>query len=1145
MGAFITYARRIRLQDRTIMGGMFPRRSRLALPALMLWTAALGAQSLTVSTLELEFRAELGQPSPAPQTFTVETTPAGQSFTARVNRSLLVNPAWLFDPFPTNGQTPATLTVTVDTSGFDRPQTGTADIIVTSGAEQKVVKVTIIIEQASQAPSINAAPSSLSFNVQSPGLSAPPQDIIISNGGGGFLSYQIGITYPAGQHQGWLQIAPASGQVSFGSNVHEVQIVNTASLPQANYTAFVRISGIGSNSSVPAVTIPVSLSVGAAPALTANPASLSFFASEGGAFPAIQTVTVRNSGGSDIAYSIAGDQDWLFVRPATGNTASGPVAHEVVPDIRGLSQGVYLGNLRVTGAALPAPFLIPVRLTIGPPSSLFVLPSRLDFIGNSGIPIRERRSISVVNTPLGPGPWTATVVPDTATWLKVSPSTGQVPARIQVEVDTAGLGRSMLEAEIEIRSGSGEEQGVQQEGNAIRVPVRATILANSPQLDAAPRALLFHTTEGREAVLQQALLVENLGGPQLLWQSEVEVESGDWLSISPTAGEAPARTRVSASTSGLGPGVYHGRVRLVAGSQSVTVPVALAVGAAGAELDTDVSGLYWEMTEGGAPPASREVTVLNRGAGTMSWVAEAVEFSGNQQWFGIGPTSGASRADGLAGPSAFTVSPIGAGLAAGVYSGLIEVRSAGQNPRLISATLRVVPTADTVQRRVEPGGVVFVSGAALAPKTVAVHRNRRGAAPFVAGVSTVSGGDWLTATPTSGSASEEGVVTLELTADATGLTPGIYTGQAGVTFGDGIVESIAATLIVPPGGSSPCTAASFVIAPISPAEGFRALTGSAVRLEAEIRDNCGQPVDQASVLASFNSGDASTPLERMGPGRYAGAWNPANADSQANVVFTALAGALTGRRFVAGAVEGAAQAAISRLGVVNAGSFASGEAISPGAIVSVFGRNFQPETISADAVPLPTELGDLSLRLGGREAPLYFKNNTQINAQAPFELLPNSTAQAVVKVDGHYSIPEEVAVASSRPGVFALPTQPNRAIVQFPNGALSGPEVPVRPGDTVTVYLSGIGEVDPAVATNAAPPAQEPFARAVANVDATVGGEGAAVIFLGLTPGFVGLAQANIVIPPTAPVGPDIPFVLSVGDQPSATLLISVGAALP
>ena len=1106
----------------------------------MLWTAALGAQSLVVSPMELEFRAELGQPAPATQTINVQTTPAGQNFSARVNRSILVNPAWLLDPFPTNGQTPATLTVTVDTSGFDRPQTGTADIIVTSGGEQKVVKVTIIIEQASQAPSISAAPTSLSFSVQSPGLATDPQSLIITNGGGGFLNYQIGVTYPAGQPQGWLQVAPGSGQVTFGSNVHEVRIVNTGSLPQANYTAFLNITGSASNSPV---TIPVTLSVGAAPALLANPSSLSFFTSQGGAFPSIQTVTVRNSGGSNVQYSIAGDQDWLFVRPATGNTASGPVVHEVVPDHRGLTQGVYLGNLRITGPALANPFLIPVRLTIGQPSTFFVLPSRLDFLGNSGIPIRERRSISLVNTPLGPGPWQASVVPNTATWLKVTPSAGQVPARIQVEVDTAGLGASTLEAEIEIRSGS--SQGVAQSASVVRVPVRATILANAPQLDAAPKALLFRTTEGRESLLQQALLVDNLGGPQLLWQSDVDVEDGDWLSISPTAGEAPARTRVSVSTSGLSPGVYHGRVRLVAGSQSVTVPVVLAVGAAGSQLETDVSSLSWEMTEGGTPPASETVEVVNRGAGTMNWTAQAVEFSGNQQWFGIGPGSGASRSDGLAGPSSFLVSPIGTGLTAGVYSGLIEVRAQGQNPRLVTATLRVVPAEEPVQRRVDPGGVVFVAGPNLAPKTVAVRRNRRGAAPFVAGVSLESGAGWLTVTPDNGSASEEGVVTLQLTAAPQGLAPGIYTGQAGVTFGDGLVESIAATLVVPPGGSTPCTAGAFVIAPTSPAEGFRAFTGRAVRVEAQILDNCGQPVDQASVVASFNTGDAATPLKRISAGRYAATWAPANAGSQANVVFTALAGALTARRFVTGAVEGSSQAAISRLGIVNAGSFASGEAISPGAIVSVFGRNFQTETLNASTVPLPTELGEVSLRLGPRLAPLYFKNNTQINAQAPFELLPNSTAQAAVEVAGVYGIPEEVAVAPARPGVFALATQPTRAIVQFPNGALSGPATPVRRGDTVTVYLSGIGLVNPAVATNAAPPAREPLARAVANVDATIGGQGAAVTFLGLTPGFVGLAQANIVIPPTAPVGPDVPFVLSVGDQPSAPLLISVGAPQP
>jgi uncharacterized protein (TIGR03437 family) len=103
----------------------------------------------------------------------------------------------------------------------------------------------------------------------------------------------------------------------------------------------------------------------------------------------------------------------------------------------------------------------------------------------------------------------------------------------------------------------------------------------------------------------------------------------------------------------------------------------------------------------------------------------------------------------------------------------------------------------------------------------------------------------------------------------------------------------------------------------------------------------------------------------------------------------------------------------------------------------------------------------------------------------------------------------------------------------------------VRAGDTVTIYLSGIGAVNPAVATNSAAPAVEPFARAVANFSAKVGDRDAAVVFLGLTPGFVGLAQANLVIPQGAPVGPDIPLTISVGGQPSKPLFISVGTPLP
>ncbi|MEZ5364689.1 MAG: hypothetical protein R2748_20715 [Bryobacterales bacterium] len=102
------------------------------------------------------------------------------------------------------------------------------------------------------------------------------------------------------------------------------------------------------------------------------------------------------------------------------------------------------------------------------------------------------------------------------------------------------------------RDHPGERQqwrGVQQSAQTISVPVRATILANPPNLAVAPQALLFRSTEGLD-VLQQALLVDNTGGPQLMWQSEISVESGDWLSLSRVSGEAPTRTIVSQTRRG-------------------------------------------------------------------------------------------------------------------------------------------------------------------------------------------------------------------------------------------------------------------------------------------------------------------------------------------------------------------------------------------------------------------------------------------------------------------------------------------------------------------------------------------------------------------------------------------------------------------
>ena len=62
------------------------------------------------------------------------------------------------------------------------------------------------------------------------------------------------------------------------------------------------------------------------------------------------------------------------------------------------------------------------------------------------------------------------------------------------------------------------------------------------------------------------------------------------------------------------------------------------------------------------------------------------------------------------------------------------------------------------------------------------------------------------------------------------------------------------------------------------------------------------------------------------------------------------------------------------------------------------------------------------------------------------------------------------------------------------------------------MYLTGIGQVDNPVATGQPAPL-DPLARATLPYNITIGGQGVTVNYLGLTPGSVGLAQANVVVP--------------------------------
>jgi uncharacterized protein (TIGR03437 family) len=89
----------------------------------------------------------------------------------------------------------------------------------------------------------------------------------------------------------------------------------------------------------------------------------------------------------------------------------------------------------------------------------------------------------------------------------------------------------------------------------------------------------------------------------------------------------------------------------------------------------------------------------------------------------------------------------------------------------------------------------------------------------------------------------------------------------------------------------------------------------------------------------------------------------------------------------------------------------------------------------------------------------------------------------------------------------------------------------------VIAYLTGPGPVSPGVATGSVASAA-PLSMVSAPYSVTVGGIQAEVSYFGLTPGFVGLYQANLRVP-TVGAG-DYPIVATVAGAASNGPLISI-----
>ena len=245
---------------------------------------------------------------------------------------------------------------------------------------------------------------------------------------------------------------------------------------------------------------------------------------------------------------------------------------------------------------------------------------------------------------------------------------------------------------------------------------------------------------------------------------------------------------------------------------------------------------------------------------------------------------------------------------------------------------------------------------------------------------------------------------------------------------------------------------------------------------------------------------------------------------------------------LAGALAVHAQTPVVPSGsVVNGASFASGQAVAPGALVSIFGTNLASTTAQADTIPLSALMANVSVSFNGVPAPMLAVNHLssydQINAQLPWNVLPG-TAQVVVTNGAASSTPTSLQVVASAPGIFSIAGTGSgqaRALnnsdgtFAAPAGSVPGFTThPAKIGDPngIAIFATGLGLGDQPVANGGIPTT---LTNVLAVPTVLVGNVPAQILFAGMSPQFVGLNQINVVLAPGTPTGNAVPLQLQVG----------------
>jgi uncharacterized protein (TIGR03437 family) len=231
-------------------------------------------------------------------------------------------------------------------------------------------------------------------------------------------------------------------------------------------------------------------------------------------------------------------------------------------------------------------------------------------------------------------------------------------------------------------------------------------------------------------------------------------------------------------------------------------------------------------------------------------------------------------------------------------------------------------------------------------------------------------------------------------------------------------------------------------------------------------------------------------------------------------------------------VLGAGGSGMSISGAANSAAYSSTTA-APGMLLTVFGSKLADAAASASGSQLPYTLGSVTATVNGIRAPLVSVSPNQVKLQVPYS---TGSGPAALGINNNGQVAGvQIQIAAAAPAIFT-----------DADGNLAGAAA-VQPGGTATAYITGAGEVTPALKTAYAPSASTSVSglpRPMLPVSVTVGSLPAFVEYAGNSAGLIGTIQVNFLVPASVAAGVQ-PVVVTVAGQASPPVNMTVQAAEP